>query len=165
MAGLEAVLRISAVEGTAPVLAEIKKKIEGLEKTTSQMDKFVASVGRVTRATDPLAGRCSRRKRRWRVSAMRLALSSACSTGSLLRPNGRRRRSARSLAASRRRRAALRNRPRRCALPAPMAEAEGYAFVALRYVDVEGEVRLPTRGRARAHNPAIAQNARIPKSP
>ena len=56
MAGLEAVLRISAVEGTAPVLAEIKKKIEGLEKTTSQMDKFVASVGRVTRATDPLAG-------------------------------------------------------------------------------------------------------------
>ena len=55
MAGLEAVLRITAKDDTAAALAEIKKRIEGIDKSVETLDKFVSSVGRVTRATDPLA--------------------------------------------------------------------------------------------------------------
>ncbi len=56
MAGLEAVLRISAQDDTAKTLAAIKEKIAGIEKTAAGMSKFVESVGAVTRSTDPLAG-------------------------------------------------------------------------------------------------------------
>ena len=53
--GLEAVLRITAKDDTAAALAEIKKRIDGIDKSVETLDKFVSSVGRVTRATDPLA--------------------------------------------------------------------------------------------------------------
>ena len=52
---LEAVLKISATDGTAAVLAELKKRIEGIEKSAGKMDTFVSAVGKVTKSVDPMA--------------------------------------------------------------------------------------------------------------
>jgi hypothetical protein len=54
MAGLEAVLRISAKDDAGPALAKVKEQIAGLDKQIAVFDKMSAAVSKITRATDPM---------------------------------------------------------------------------------------------------------------
>ena len=55
MAGLEAVLRVTAQDDTGKALAAIKEKILGIEKTVGGMTKFTDAIAKTTKATDPWA--------------------------------------------------------------------------------------------------------------
>jgi hypothetical protein len=54
MAGLEAVLRITAKDDAAPALAKVKAEIAQLDKQVAIFDKMSAAVGKITKATDPM---------------------------------------------------------------------------------------------------------------
>lgn len=54
MAGLEAVLRISAKDDAGPALAKVKEQIAALDKQVAVFDKMSAAVGKITKATDPM---------------------------------------------------------------------------------------------------------------
>ena len=54
MAGLEAVLKISAKDDAGPALAKVKEQIAGLDKQVAVFDKISAAVGKITKATDPM---------------------------------------------------------------------------------------------------------------
>ena len=54
MAGLEAVLKISAKDDAGPALAKVKAQIAELDKQIAVFDKISAAVGKITKATDPM---------------------------------------------------------------------------------------------------------------
>jgi hypothetical protein len=54
MAGLEAVLRISAKDDAGPALAKVKAQIAEIDKQIAVFDKMSAAVGKITKATDPM---------------------------------------------------------------------------------------------------------------
>jgi hypothetical protein len=54
MAGLEAVLRITAKDDAGPALAKVKEQIAALDKQVAVFDKMSAAVSKITRATDPM---------------------------------------------------------------------------------------------------------------
>ena len=54
MAGLEAILRISARDDAGPALAKVKSQIAELDKQVAVFDKMSAAVGKITAATDPM---------------------------------------------------------------------------------------------------------------
>jgi hypothetical protein len=54
MAGLEAVLRITAKDDAGPALAKVKEQIASLDKSIAVFDKMSAAVGKITKATDPM---------------------------------------------------------------------------------------------------------------
>jgi hypothetical protein len=54
MAGLEAVLRITAKDDAGPALAKVKEQIAQLDKSIAVFDKMATSVGKVAKSTDPL---------------------------------------------------------------------------------------------------------------
>jgi hypothetical protein len=54
MAGLEAVLRITAKDDAGPALTKVKEQIAQLDKSIAVFDKMALSVGKVSKSTDPL---------------------------------------------------------------------------------------------------------------
>ena len=54
MAGLEAVLRITAKDDAGPALTKVKAQIAELDKQIAVFDKMSAAVGKITKATDPM---------------------------------------------------------------------------------------------------------------
>jgi hypothetical protein len=56
MAGLEAVLRISAKDDAGPALAKVKEQIAQLDKSVAVFDKMSIAVGKVSKSTDPMIG-------------------------------------------------------------------------------------------------------------
>ena len=54
MAGLEAVLRITAKDDAGPALAKVKEQIASLDKSIAVFDKMSMAVGKVAKSTDPM---------------------------------------------------------------------------------------------------------------
>jgi hypothetical protein len=54
MAGLEAVLRISAKDDAGPALTKVKEQIAQLDKGIAVFDKMALAVGKVSKSTDPM---------------------------------------------------------------------------------------------------------------
>jgi hypothetical protein len=54
MAGLEAVLRITAKDDAGPALAKVKEQIASLDKSIAVFDKMSTAVGKVSKSTDPM---------------------------------------------------------------------------------------------------------------
>jgi hypothetical protein len=54
MAGLEAVLKISARDDAGPALVKVKDQIAALDKQIAVFDKMSAAVSKITRVTDPM---------------------------------------------------------------------------------------------------------------